>query len=187
MVAVARGLAERGITTVTFDFPYMEAGRRIPDRPEVLEECLRRVLAAERKRTRDRLFVGGKSLGGRMASRVVAAGEAKIAGLLCLGYPLHPPGKPERLRTEHFARIRVPMLVVQGSRDAFGTPDELRPHLRSPECAVSLFVVQDGDHSFKVPARVKGAADVMAGILDAVHEWVRQPTRSHLENQSWVR
>ncbi len=133
MVAFALALARRGCHAVTFNFPYTEQGRRLPDRAPTLEACFRDVITAIRARpdlAAAPLVIGGKSMGGRMASHLAAQGLPDLAGLVALGYPLHPPGRPEQLRAEHLARIRQPLLIVQGSRDAFGTPEELRPALR---------------------------------------------------------
>ena len=177
MVAFAQALAARGFPTVTFNCPYMEEGRRLPDRSPVLEAAFRAVIAAVRGRAGaggGRLVIGGKSLGGRMASHVAAAGLDDLAGLVFLGYPLHPPGQPGRLRAEHLARIRAPMLFVQGTRDAFGTPDELAPLLAPLGPAVSVHVVEGGDHSLAVPKRGPvSQADVFARAQDAVARWLR--------------
>jgi uncharacterized protein len=177
MVAFAQALAARGFPTVTFNFPYMEEGRRLPDRSPVLEAAFRAVIAAVRGRADaggGRLVIGGKSLGGRMASHVAAAGLEELAGLVFLGYPLHPPGQPERLRAAHLARIRAPMLFVQGTRDAFGTPDELAPLLAPLGPAARVHVVEGGDHSFAVPKRGPvSQADVFARVQDAIARWLR--------------
>jgi predicted alpha/beta-hydrolase family hydrolase len=161
MVAMARAVASRGVDVVTFDFLYAHAGRRVPDRAPLLEATWQAALQSVRAQkdvAHARLFIGGKSMGGRIATHVAADGRAgAIAGLVLLGYPLHPPGKPEVLRAAHLAHIRDPMLFVQGSRDAFGTPDELRPHLRAPEMRAHVFVVEGADHSLSAPKR-KGAA-----------------------------
>lgn len=181
MVAFAQALADRGFSTVTFNFPYMEQGRRLPDRAPILEAAFRAVIAAVRDRAdaaRDRrLVIGGKSLGGRMASHVAAAGLEGLAGLVFLGYPLHPPAQPERLRAEHLARIREPMLFVQGSRDAFGTPEELAPLLAPLGPAVRVHVVEGGDHSFAVPKRGPvPQAQVFARVQDEIARWLRALT-----------
>lgn len=177
MVDFAQALAHRGFTTVTFNFPYMEAGRRLPDRSSTLEACFRAVIAAVRGRPdagAGRLVIGGKSLGGRMASHVAAAGLEDLAGLVFLGYPLHPPGQPEKLRAEHLARIPRPMLFVQGDRDAFGTPEELAPILAPLGPAVAVHVVAGGDHSFKVPKRGPvPQAQVFARVQDEIAGWLR--------------
>jgi predicted alpha/beta-hydrolase family hydrolase len=173
MVKMARAIASRGVHVVTFDFLYAHAGRRVPDRAPVLEATWEAVLRSVRTLgdvSTAPLLIGGKSMGGRIATQVAANGRAgAIAGLVLLGYPLHPPGKPEVLRAAHLAQIREPMLFVQGTRDAFGHPDELRPHLGAPGMHARLFVVQGADHSLAVP---KGAAKGSgkrppAGVLPA--------------------
>jgi predicted alpha/beta-hydrolase family hydrolase len=178
MVDFAQGLARRGADTVTFNFPYMEEGRRLPDRAPTLEACFRAVIAAVRGRAdvgEGRLVIGGKSMGGRMASHVAAAGLPGLTGLVFLGYPLHPPGKPAELRAAHLARIRQPMLFVQGSRDAFGTPEELAPVLRPLGPTARLHVVEGGDHSFAVPKRSPvPRAEVFAGAQDEIARWLRE-------------
>ena len=112
-------------------------------------------------------------MGGRIASQVAAAG-ADVAGLVLLGYPLHPPGQPEKLRTRHLPAIKVPMLFVQGSRDAFGTPDELRPVLERLTAPVDLCVVEGGDHSYKVPKKLMPQEQVFEFVLDEVDRWLRR-------------
>ncbi len=177
MVSFAEGLAQRGADVVTFNFPYMEIGRRLPDRSETLEACFRAVIAATRAREdlgAGRLVIGGKSLGGRMASHVAAAGLEGLAGLVFLGYPLHPPGQPEKLRAAHLVRIRERMLFVQGSRDAFGTPEELAAILEPLGPLARVYVVEGGDHSFAVPKR--GAlpqSEVFARAQDEIARWLR--------------
>lgn len=179
MVGISEGLASRGVRVVTFNFPYTEAKRRSPDPPSVLEECFRAVLGRVRE-AEVPLFVGGKSMGGRMASRVVAEGEPHVRGLVCFGYPLHPPGKPDQLRTEHFPRIRLPVLIIQGSRDSFGTPDELRPHLARIPAPVTLHVMEGGDHSFKAPKKlVPDPEGAKAQLLDVVADWLRHFSRNN--------
>ena len=180
LTGFARDLASRGIEIVTFNFAYMERGRRVPDPAPRLERCYRAVIGLVRERpgaAGRRLFVGGKSMGGRIASQVVA-GDARdgssppVDGLVLLGYPLHPPGRPEKLRAAHLPSITAPMLFVQGSRDTFGTPDELRPVLA--ECPrAELRVVEGGDHSFRM--RGKGAppaAAVHAEVQDGIVDWI---------------
>ena len=177
MVGFAEALARRGADTVTFNFPYMEERRRLPDRAETLEACFRDVIDAVRAHGdlgTGRLVIGGKSLGGRMASHVAAAGFPGLAGLVFLGYPLHPPGKPEQLRSRHLARIQEPMLFVQGTRDAFGTPEELAPILASLGLRASLHVVEGGDHSFAAPKRGPvSQPEIYAGIQDEIARWLR--------------
>jgi len=178
MVTFATALASRGIDIVTFNFLYSEHGRRIPDPTSRLEMCHRSVIDAVRDRRKsnaERLAIGGKSMGGRIASQVAAAGAGELAGLVFLGYPLHPPGRSDRLRDAHLPAVKAPMLFVQGSRDAFGTPDELQPIIARLRPAAELYVVEGGDHSFKVPKRAGvGQQEVYAAIQDYVAEWLRQ-------------
>lgn len=135
MVQIATDLAERGIGCLTFNFLYTEKGRKLPDRNDALELCYRKVIEACHAGNfpalgEGKLLIGGKSMGGRIASQVAAKGDVDIAGLVFLGYPLHPPGNPTKLRDAHLPSIRQPMLFIQGARDAFGTPEELRPILK---------------------------------------------------------
>jgi predicted alpha/beta-hydrolase family hydrolase len=124
------------------------------------------------------LAIGGKSMGGRIASQVAAAGVGDLAALVLLGYPLHPPGRPDRLRVSHLTQITAPMLFVQGSRDAFGTPEELQPIIAPLEAPADLHVVEGGDHSFKVPKR-SGVQqqDVYGGIQDRIATWLPMAVR----------
>jgi uncharacterized protein len=144
---IAEGLAAADLRVVRFEFPYMAArreGRRLPpDRPPVLVESWRSVIAA--LGGAGGLVIGGKSLGGRIASLV--ADEAGARGLVCLGYPFHPPGKPERLRVAHLERLRTPTLVLQGTRDPLGSREEVERYRLSP--AIHVAWLEDGDHSFK--------------------------------------
>lgn len=181
MVRFADGLAARGIDVVTFNFSYTEQGRRVPDPNDRLEACYSAVI--ERVRTHKtfgggRLAIGGKSMGGRIASQLAASGTMSPAALVLLGYPLHPAGKPDRLRVKHLSDIQVPMLFVQGSRDALGTPEELRPILGKLKAPSDLFVVEGGDHSFKV---LKGAgvpqARVDEAVQDEIARWLRERLR----------
>jgi predicted alpha/beta-hydrolase family hydrolase len=173
MVRTAEGLAARGIATATFDFPYMTVRRSAPDRPPVLEQAWRDAI----ERARDELsglplFIGGKSMGGRISSQVAAQGLEGVSGLVFLGYPLHPPGKPEQRRDAHLPAIRESMLFVQGSRDAFGSADEIRTLLPKLHQA-TLHEIAGGDHSFKVSGRGAPKPDaVLTGILDVVRDWI---------------
>jgi uncharacterized protein len=180
MVHFAEALAGRGIETITFNFVYSEAGKRLPDRNDRLEACWRAVIAACRSDTigaaggRRKLAIGGKSMGGRIASQVAAADPDAVAGLVFLGYPLHPPGRPDRLRAKHLPAIRAPMLFVQGSRDAFGTPDEFTPILKTLKAPARLLVIEGGDHSFKVAKRAAPSQqEVYQFILDEIERWLR--------------
>ena len=173
MVATAQGLARRGVSAATFDFRYMTAGKSVPDRTDVLEATWRDALARAREQFAALpLFIGGKSMGGRIASHVAAQGEPGIAGLVFLGYPLHPPGKPDQRRDAHLPAVTAPMLFVQGTRDAFGTADEIRALLpRLPHAVVHE--IAGGDHSFKISGRgAPKPAAVLEGILDTVRAWI---------------
>src|SRR5436190_22888425 len=154
MVDFASALADLGLDVVTFNFLYTEQQRKVPDRAPALEECYRAVIASVRdhlESARRGLFIGGKSMGGRIATQVAAADAAlPIAGLVLLGYPLHPPGQPQKLRDAHLPAVRRPMLFVQGSRDTFGTPDELAPILVRVSPAPTVYRIAGGDHSFKL-------------------------------------
>jgi predicted alpha/beta-hydrolase family hydrolase len=159
MVRYARGLAERGIDVVTFDFPYIQRKRSAPDRAPVLESTFRRVISAASSRPEtagDRLFIGGKSMGGRMATHVAAGAASDVPGLqgvVVFGYPLNPPGGPSRRspdRVSHLARVTVPMLIVQGTRDHFGGPQSIEEALRGAGAVAAahrVFGVPGGDHS----------------------------------------
>ena len=178
IMSFASGLTARGVDMVTFNFLYREQGRRIPDPNDKLEACYRAVIEAVREQMnsgRDALAIGGKSMGGRIASQVAAAGIGDLAGLVFLGYPLHPPGRPDRLRAKHLSDIKAPMLFVQGSRDAFGTPDELRPIVTPLEPPADVYPVEGGDHPFKVR---KGAGvsqeDIYRAIQDHIAAWLHE-------------
>jgi hypothetical protein len=176
MKTMARGLAERGIDVVTFDFPYIQQKRRVPDKASVLEDCFNVVIAASRGDHglgARRLFIGGKSMGGRMATHLAAEGVDGLEGLVLLGYPLHPPGKPEQLRAAHLPKIVAPMLIVQGERDAFGTPAELQPILKTISAPVTLHVVEGGDHSLGVPKSAGVTQQAIYGsVMDRIADWI---------------
>lgn len=180
MVSMARGLGARGLPVVTFNFPYVERGRRAPDPNDTLEACWERVLEAVRERAGPGIavFAGGKSMGGRIASQVVAKSpQASVHGLVFLGYPLHPPGRGQQERSEHWPRIRVPALFVQGTRDPFGSPEELQASLARFGGEAERLVIEGGDHSFKVPRGAgRSQPDVEAQIQDAVAAWVAART-----------
>jgi hypothetical protein len=156
----------------------------VPDKNPVLEDTWRRVAAAAVARAGlagKRLFIGGKSMGGRIATQVAAEPGAipNLHGLVLLGYPLHPPGRPDKLRAAHLERVRAPMLFVQGSRDAFGSPAELAPFI-APLAAAGTRIVplEDGDHSFAVPKKTGlDAAQVNDRVADAVAAFVFSASR----------
>jgi predicted alpha/beta-hydrolase family hydrolase len=179
MTGFGRALATRGIDVITFNFPYMEARRRVPDAAPALESCYLAVIARVRaigRIGRQRIYIGGKSMGGRMASHVAArhaAAAGPLAGLVFLGYPLHPPGRPEQRRDAHLGEISSPMLFVQGTRDAFGSADELRAVADLLGKRARVIEVRAGDHSFAVPrGSAPAQGEVYAWVQDRVAEWV---------------
>ena len=174
MERIAGGLAATGLRVVRFEFPYMQrrreggkAGR--PDPPQVATDRWNSVI--EEVGEPSRLIIGGKSFGGRMASMV--ADEAGVAGLVCLGYPFHPPGKPERPRTAHLVGLRTPALIVQGTRDPFGSPEEIAGYGLAP--SIRFVFLEDGDHSFK--PRVRSGQTLerhLATAVDAIAEFTSE-------------
>ncbi len=179
ITSFARALSTLGVDTVTFNFLYTEQYRRIPDRRPALESCHRAVVesvALELESTRRCLFTDGKSMGGRIATHVAAAGcDHPISGLVLLGYPLHPLGRPDDSRDGHLPDVSRPMLFVQGSRDSFGTPAELEPVLSPLTPSSTLHVLTGADHSFKVP-KVGAAAQaaVYHDIQRTIAEWIQR-------------
>ncbi|HEV8339567.1 MAG TPA: alpha/beta family hydrolase [bacterium] len=166
----AAAVAARGITAVRFNFPYAEARRRVPDRQPILEACYRAAAShiAERSARGVDLFLGGRSMGGRIASHLVADGHP-ARGLVFVSYPLHPPREPERLRAVHLERITIPMLFLQGTRDAFARSDLLARTLdRLP--TATLHLIEGGDHGLTV--RGREAAAVIAEVADVAARWV---------------
>ena len=156
MVFFAEGLAAQGYRVARFEFPYMAArrrdgGRRPPDRPNVLLDTWQSVID---RLGPERLVIGGKSLGGRMASMIADA--AGVRGLICLGYPFHPPGQPEKLRIAHLRTLRTPALILQGTRDPFGMREETGQFPLSP--AIRLHFLEDGDHGF-APRAASGRSE----------------------------
>ncbi|MBA2356397.1 MAG: alpha/beta fold hydrolase [Acidobacteria bacterium] len=175
MQARAEALAAAGIRVVTFDFPYMTAGRKVPDRAPGLLAAWRTVVeAVAAAEPGIGLAIGGKSMGGRMATMLMAesAPPASVRGVVALGYPLHPPGKPEQLRVDHLSAIRVPLLVVQGERDPFGSPDEVEREFAAAGAYPALVRVPGGGHGFEVRARDARQADVYATVVSAVAGWL---------------
>lgn len=167
LVALADTLSPQDIGVVRFNFPYAEAKRKVPDPQGTLETCYRTVADHVRLRA-SQLFLGGRSMGGRIASHIVAGG-VDASGLVFLSYPLHPPGQPQRLRTRHLPKITVPMLFIQGSRDSFARPDLLEETLKKLPRA-TLHVVDGADHGLKVKARQQG--DVIAEIASVISTWI---------------
>lgn len=172
MEIIAEALVAAAVNVWRFEFPYMAKGRRSPDRAPVLEEAWRLVIDHVRSTTDGSLFVGGKSMGGRIASQVAAAGT-DVDGLVFLGYPLHPPGKPERLRAEHLAAIKVPMLFVEGTRDPFCPLETLQKIIDDLGAHTDLVVISDGDHSYKVrKSSGRSTNDAWNEVAGAVRDWV---------------
>ena len=177
MRMAAAGLAARGLDAMTFNFLYTEQGRKLPDPKARLESCYAAVIDTalnHRKLKKNCLVIGGKSMGGRIASQVAAAELKGVAGLVFLGYPLHPPGRPDKLRAEHLKDIHAPMLFVQGARDAFGTEKEIGAVIKKLRLPATLYAIEGGDHSFKVPKALGVPQQtVYETIMDKVTEWAR--------------
>ncbi|HYI45396.1 MAG TPA: alpha/beta fold hydrolase [Actinomycetota bacterium] len=171
MQEFARGLAELDLTVFRFNFLYTEQSRKAPDRQPLLEETYRSVVEALRPEAVAPLVLGGKSMGGRIASHIAAGGTA-CDGLVFLGYPLHPPGRPDRIRDAHLADVGVPMLFVEGTRDPFcplDTLEEVRGRLGPSD----LVVIDDGDHSFKVrKSSGRSTREALLDAINAVATWV---------------
>ena len=171
---IAGLLAERGIGTLRFQFPYMEAGSRRPDTPKVAEATVRAAVG-EAKRLAPGLPVvaGGKSFGGRMTSGAEAHGAMGVIGLAFLGFPLHPPGAPATTRGDHLADVKVPMLFLQGTKDEFAELDLLKPLVKRLGKDATLHLIDDANHSFRVPAKTgRKEADVMAELVDTLAAWI---------------
>jgi predicted alpha/beta-hydrolase family hydrolase len=188
MTRYARGLADLGLDIVTFNFPYMDAGRKAPDRAPVLEEAFRRVVsgaANERHLSAKapRIFIGGKSMGGRMATHLAAAPDAwpadapTLSGTVVFGYPLSPPGgsrvSPDRV--SHLLRIRVPTLIVQGTRDTFGSPEDLHRAIDAGggNAAISIQGVEGADHSLGIRStKTRSQDEIDTSVWDTVAAFV---------------
>jgi uncharacterized protein len=176
MVSMARVLSGKGIAVVTFDFPYMRERRKVPDKAPLLEAAFRQAIDAARSWASGLpLMIGGKSMGGRMATHLAAQQLDGLKGVVVFGYPLHPPGKPDQPRTAHLPSITAPMLIIQGERDTFGTPDELRPVMKTMTAQVTLHVVAKGDHSLSVRGQTRD--QTLAEVADVVVGWTN--TASH--------
>jgi len=185
MVAVAERLTARGVSVVTFNFLYTEQKRSAPDRAALLEATWTAVLDEVVARLRPQVVaVGGKSMGGRIASQVLASHPdshawQRVAGLVLLGYPLHPPGQPHKMRAAHLPDIDVPILLLQGTRDAFGTRDEIETAFHRVRTRVDYEFIDGGDHSFAVPkSSSRTEADVLDRLADRVSAWLSSLPRS---------
>jgi predicted alpha/beta-hydrolase family hydrolase len=173
MAAAAQGLAQRGVATLRYQFPYMERGGKRPDTPKVAQAAVCAAVAeAARRLPKLPLFAGGKSFGGRMTSQAQAAEPLPgVLGLAFLGFPLHAPGRPTAERGRHLDDVRVPMLFLQGTRDDFASLELLRP--LAGQLGATLRLFDDADHSFHVPARTgRKDAAVMAELLDVLAGWI---------------
>jgi predicted alpha/beta-hydrolase family hydrolase len=175
MTAIATELADRGIATLRYQFPYMEQGGKRPDPPKLAQATVRAAVAeAARHLPKLPLFAGGKSFGGRMTSQAQAAEPlAGARGLIFLGFPLHPAGKPSQERGQHLFEVRVPMLFLQGTRDALATLDHIEPLCAALGKRTTFKLCAEADHSFHVPARSgRKDAQVRAEMLDALASWI---------------
>jgi predicted alpha/beta-hydrolase family hydrolase len=185
MTLFANGLAERGIDALTYNFVYTEQGRGAPDPKPKLQSCLRAVIESalnNNKLKGNALVIGGKSMGGRIASQVAAEAWEKneslakqIKGLVFLGYPLHPPGNPSKLRVEHLPSIKMPMLFVQGTRDSLGTVDEIKPFVKQLKLPATIYSIEGGDHSFKAPKKFgKTQDEIYNDAMDEIVRWAKE-------------
>jgi hypothetical protein len=179
LIAVAGALADAGIPSLRFNYPYRSAGKNAPDRPKVLDAATRAAAAELARRSKlapERLVLGGRSMGGRYCSLVVGAEEDPVPalGLLLLGYPLHAAGKPDQQRVEHFPRLRVPVLFASGTRDALAGKAELTKAARRVQGKVTFHWIDTADHGYR-PLKSSGrsAAEVLAEVAAVATEWVR--------------
>ena len=181
MDAVAKGLAERGVATLRYQFPYMERGSKRPDPPTVAQAAVRAAVVSMSKLAPDlALIAGGKSFGGRMTSQAQAESPLPgVRGLAFLGFPLHPAGRPSQERGKHLHGVGLPMLFVQGSRDPLANLPLVQRLVKELGPQAALKVMRDADHSFHVPIRLRrDDADVKADMLDALSGWIDMVVRS---------
>ena len=173
MQRLAAVLRQRGLDVLRFNFLYRALGSRRPDLMPRLIECFEAVVAIGRNElAKGRVIIGGRSMGGRAASMMAAEGF-DCDGLLLLAYPLHPPGKPERLRVDHLPKIRVPVLCINGTRDTFCTRELMQKALESVQADWTMHWIEGADHSFRVPkSSGRSVADVYAEVGDAVSRWL---------------
>jgi uncharacterized protein len=179
LAAAANGLAERGVATLRYQFPYLEQGSKRPDAPKVAHAAVRAAVAeAARLLPGLPLFAGGKSFGGRMTSQAQAASPLPgVRGLVFLGFPLHPAGKPSEERAQHLFEVRIPMLFLQGTRDALADLQLVEALAARLGSRATLKLFQDADHSFHVPARTgRKDAQVMAELLNVLAGWIEAAT-----------
>jgi uncharacterized protein len=175
MTRLGTGLAARGVHVVTFNFPYMEARKSVPDRAEVLEQAFENIWREVTGGRSGPFFAGGKSMGGRIASQVAARKgfDPAPAGFVFFGYPLHPPGKPQQRRDRHLPDIPQPMFFFHGSRDPFGSPDEMT-ELTARLPASTLQIVDGGDHSLTTRKKAAPGGDTLDRVMDHAADWMRQ-------------
>jgi predicted alpha/beta-hydrolase family hydrolase len=177
MTAIANGLAKRGIATLRYQFPYMEQRSKRPDTPKLAQATVRAAVAEASHRIRELpLFAGGKSFGGRMTSQAQAeAPLAAVCGLIFLGFPLHPAGKPSDERAKHLSDVRIPMLFLQGTRDQLADLNLLQPLAGRLGVRATLKLFEDADHSFHVPARTgRKDPEVMDELADELARWIEK-------------
>ena len=177
MTAISEGLCARAVATMRFQFPYMEHGSRRPDPPRIAHAAVRAAVSASREHAGQLpLFAGGKSFGGRMTSQAQAQLPlAGVRGLVFFGFPLHPAGAPSAERAEHLQDITIPMLFLQGTRDALASLELLRPTVSSLGRLATLELVEEADHSFHVPKKTgRKDGEVLAGLLDYTAAWMMQ-------------
>ena len=173
MLKVARAFEARGISVVRFNFPYKDAGKGVPDKAPVLEAHFAKVWKDAAASAKGPMIAAGKSMGGRIASQVAAAGgfDPAPAALIFFGYPLHPPGKPTQRRDAHLPKIKVPMLFLHGTRDPFGTPDEMTT-LAASLPSSKLHIVDGGDHSLVASKRASAGGDSVELAVATAAEWI---------------
>jgi predicted alpha/beta-hydrolase family hydrolase len=177
MAAVAAGLAKRGIATLRYQFPYMEQGGRRPDPPNIAHAAVRAAVTEAGRRLPDiPLIAGGKSFGGRMTSQAQAVAPLSgVRGLAFFGFPLHPAGKPSQDRGTHLFEVNIPMLFLQGTRDALALPDQIEPLCEALGPRATLKMFENADHSFHVPARSgRKDADVLDEMLEKFNTWLNE-------------
>lgn len=177
MVAMSELLAARGLDVVTFNFLTADQKKRGgPDKKDVLEATWRAAIAAVRTEIKNGpLFIGGKSMGGRIATQVAADPDVQVDGVVALGYPLHPPGKSEQLRVAHLKDIRAPMLIVQGERDTFGSPAELAPYFTGLKSKVEILPIASGDHSLATPKKSGFTLEqTMSRVAEAIIQFTKR-------------
>ena len=173
MLKVARAFEARGISVVRFNFPYKDAGKGVPDKAPVLEAHFAKVWKDAAASAKGPMIAAGKSMGGRIASQVAAAGgfDPAPAALIFFGYPLHPPGKPTQRRDAHLPKIKVPMLFLHGTRDPFGTPDEMTT-LAASLPSSKLHIVDGGDHSLVASKRASAGGDSVELAVATAAGWI---------------